>query len=264
MIRVEELAVELAGRPVLRGVTLAVEPGEIVALLGPNGAGKSTLLRAIAGLVPARGRIRLGADGRSARLAFMPQESVVLRGLSVLEVVLLGRLERLGFVVGAEDLAAARRALAAVGLEDLAGRAAAELSGGQRQMVYLAQALAAEPEIVLLDEPLAALDLRHQLEVAALVRRLVAERGLACLVVLHDLNLAARMADRLALLHEGRLLAAGPPEAMLRPQHLEALYGVETTLLEGPDGAPVVLPLRPIGRTPWAERPAHGAAGLRG
>lgn len=264
MIRVEDLTVTLGGRPVLRGVTLAVEAGEIVALLGPNGAGKSTLLRAIAGLVPARGRIRLGPDGEHARLAFMPQESSAPRGLSVLEVVLLGRLERLGFVVGAVDLEAARRALAAVGLEDLAARPVAELSGGQRQMVYLAQTLAADPRIVLLDEPLAALDLRHQLEVAALVRRLVGERGLACLVVLHDLNVAARMADRLALLHEGRILAAGPPEAMLRPRHLATLYGVEAAFLEGPDGAPVVLPLRPIGQAACAGPPAGTAAALRG
>lgn len=247
MIRVENLRVVLGGRPVLEGVSLTVAAGEIVALLGPNGAGKSTLVRAVAGLVPSRGRIALGPDGRGCRLAFMPQENAAPRGLSVLEVVLLGRLRRLGFAVGPADLEAAGRALAAVGLEPLAGREAATLSGGQRQMAYLAQALAAEPEAVLLDEPLSALDLRHALEVADLLRRLVRERRLACLVVLHDLNAAARMADRLVLVRDGRILAEGPAASILRPPNLAALYGVEAALLDGPDGAPVVLPLRPLG-----------------
>lgn len=248
MIRVAELSVVLAGRTVLNAVSLEVAAGEVVALLGPNGAGKSTLLRAIAGLVSARGEIRLGAAGNGARLAYMPQETAVPAALSVLEVVLLGRLRGLRWTVAGEDLAAAGRALAAVGLEELAARPLAELSGGQRQMVWLAQTLAADPELWLLDEPAAALDLRHQLEVAELVRHQVRARGIACLVVLHDLNLAARMADRLALLQGGRILATGPPSAILRPVPLAALYGVETARLEGPDGAPVILPLRPLDR----------------
>lgn len=246
MIRLVDVVVTLGGRPMLEGATLAVEAGEIVALLGPNGAGKSTLLRAVAGLVPARGVVQLGPEGRGARLAYMPQDISGPPGLSVLEVVLLGRLDRLTFAVGPDDLEAARRALAAAGLERLAGRSVTELSGGQRQMVYLAQTLAADPAILLLDEPVAALDLRHQLEVASLVRRLVREHGLACLAVLHDLNLAARIADRVALLHRGRVLACGPPAVMLKPRQLAELYGVEAALLDGPDGAPVVLPLRPI------------------
>ncbi len=245
MIAVRDLRVRLAGRPVLDGVELEVGAGEIVALLGPNGAGKSSLLRAIAGLVPAKGAIRLGAQGRGCRLAYMPQETMAPAGLTVLEVVLLGRLPGLRLAVGEEDLEAARAALAAVGLEAAAGRPIAELSGGQRQMVWLAQTLAAEPQVLLLDEPGAALDLCHQLEMAELVRRLVRERCLACLVVLHDPNLAARLADRIALLHTGRILATGPPAAMLDPWHLATLYEVEAALLDGPDGAPVVVPLRP-------------------
>lgn len=245
MIRVQELSVTLAGRRVLERIELEVTAGEIVALIGPNGAGKSTLLRAVAGLVASEGRIQLGIDGRGCRLAYMPQDLAAPR-LSVLEVVLLGRLDRLGFKVTGADLEAAWEALTAVGQEALARRTMAELSGGQRQMVYLAQALARRPEAVLLDEPLSALDLRHALEVADLLRRLVRERRLACLLVLHDLNAAARMADRLVLLRDGRILAQGPPPSMLRPQNLATLYGVEAAVLDGPDGAPVILPLRPL------------------
>lgn len=240
-------------RTVLEGVTLDLREGEVLGVIGPNGSGKTTLVRgATRVLEPAAGSVALLGrplreyDRRSlARtLAVVPQEGAPLFPFSVLETVLMGRapwLRPFAFE-GEEDLRAAREALLAVGAADLAGRDLAELSGGERQRVIVARALAQGTRVLLADEPTAHLDLRHAVGVFGLLRRLGAERGLAVLVVTHDVNLAALHCGRLALLSGGRVAAEGAPREVLRADLLEEAFGTPVSVELRPDGTPFVVP----------------------
>lgn len=223
-------------REVLRGVDLTVSRGELVVVLGPNGAGKSTLARACLGLLPlGAGEVFLAGQPLArwsrrelARLAaWVPQSAEVGSGFSALELVLMGRSPRLGWwgLPSRADLERARAALSELALAHLESRSLAELSGGERRLVWLARALAQEPDLLVLDEPTAFLDLRHQLEALVRVRARV-RQGLGALVVLHDLNLAAMFADRAVLLKEGAVLAAGPASEVLQTGKLEELFEV--------------------------------------
>lgn len=245
-----DLSVRYGARAAVRDVALTAEPGEVLAILGANGSGKTSLLRALAGVQKHTGSLRWQATARrpspGGGLGYMPQDNAVRAGLTAFEVVLLGRLRSLSFRVEEADLEAARGALAELDILALARQPIGELSGGQRQLVFLAQVLAADPAALLLDEPTSALDIAHQLRVLRLLRAATHRRGLTTLAVLHDLNAAARFADRIALMQAGRLVAIGPPRAVLTAASLRACYGVEVGVLEGPDGAPVVLPLHPV------------------
>ncbi|MBL8589767.1 MAG: ABC transporter ATP-binding protein [Methylobacteriaceae bacterium] len=244
----EKVGVGYDGRRVVAGVDLTIDDGEVVALIGPNGSGKSSLVRAAAGLLAHDGAIRFGAGPRAAaRIGYMPQDEGRRPALTALEVVLLGRMRGLGFRVADADLDAAEAMMAELAIAGFAERLVGELSGGQRQLVYLAQALVAEPDALLLDEPTSALDMRHQLDVLASVRRLTRSRGLACLLVLHDLNAAARFSDRIAVLHEGRLACCAPPEEALTAARIAEVFGVEAAIGRAPDGRPTVTPLAAIG-----------------
>jgi len=234
------------------GVDLLLEDGELLVVLGPNGSGKSTLLRLLAGLLaPDRGEVlldgaplgRLAARERARRLAVVPQALAALPETTVEAFVLDGRYARIDRWRGSqpEDHRAVREALAAAEVSELAGRALPDLSGGQRQRVLVARALAQQAPRLLVDEPTAALDLQHQLHVFELLQRLARE-GRAVLVVTHDANLASQFADRVALLHEGRLAALGPPRQVLRREVLEPVYGPHLHFGALPDGTPFVLP----------------------
>ena len=221
----------------VEGVDLAVGAGELVGVLGPNGAGKSTLVRLLSGvLAPERGEVRLGGDPlaslapreRARRLAVVPQEPAIELPFTALELVLLGRHPHLaGFAFESElDLERARAALGRTGVETLADRDVATLSSGERQRVILARALAQEAPVLLADEPASFLDLRHQVETFDLLRDL-ADAGRAVLVVLHDLNLAAEYCDRVVLLREGQVFAAGRAETTLTYANLTRVYDTE-------------------------------------
>lgn len=235
-------------------VSLALHPGEIVAVLGPNGSGKSTLLRALLGLLPsAAGTVHL--DGRpiaswprrdlADMVGALPQREEQAFPLTVAETVLLGRWARLGPVapVGSADRAAVQAALARCDVVELADRRIDTLSGGEWQRVRVARALVASPRLLLLDEPTAALDVGHEMELFELLRRLVAE-GLGVLVITHQLNLAARFADRLVLLDHGYTVAEGPPRDVLREDVVSAVFGWPVAVTTWCDGAPQVIPLR--------------------
>lgn len=239
MIAAEAVTIRAERRALLDVVSLVLVPGEVVAVVGPNGAGKSTLLRVMAGeAAPASGRVV--CDGRAlsawAPLALARRRAVVSQHVALAfpmtaaEVAGLGRLPWHGSAESARDEAAVATALAAAGVAHLAGRAHATLSGGERQRVQIARALAQldgapRPAALLLDEPTASLDARHAAALLVLLRRLAAG-GLAVMVVLHDLNEAAFVADRVAMLADGRLVACGPPGAVLTQAALEAVYAV--------------------------------------
>ncbi|APU15371.1 MULTISPECIES: heme ABC transporter ATP-binding protein [Actinoalloteichus] len=241
----EGVGVVIDGRPVLTDVELAVRPGEVLALVGPNGAGKSTLLSALAGLRrPDSGTVRLGEKPlRTLRprtvarsLAHVPQDTRLDFDFTARQVVLMGRHPHLGRFapLRAEDEGIADQALRTAGAERWADQEVTTLSGGERQLVHIAKALTQQPEVLLLDEPVAALDLRHQLHVLQLLRNLSTE-GTALVVVLHDLDQAARFCDRVALLHEGRVLADGTPEHVLTEQNIALAYQVRSVIRRDPD-----------------------------
>jgi iron complex transport system ATP-binding protein len=250
----EGVGVRLGGREILREVNLALLPGEIVTLAGPNGAGKTTLLRvASRALRPAAGRVclagrpvvSLSQRALARALAVVPQDASIVFPFRAGELVLMGRAPHLGLLgfESARDIERAREAMARVGIEHLADRSVLDLSGGERQLVLVARALAQEPRVLLLDEPTAHLDLRHQLAVQEQVRAFVG-RGGSALVVSHDLELAARTCDRLALLHKGAIHAVGAPREVLTPATLRQVFEVETEVVETAGGALALLPRR--------------------
>jgi len=238
------------GAPVLRDVGFAIGAGELVGLCGPNGAGKSTLLRLLLGLhTPSAGRVMLAGTplaGLSRRqiarhAALLPQDAPVDVPLSVREAVALGRLPHLGRLQAetAADVEAVTRALAATDTTALAERPLTELSGGERHRVHLARALAQEAPLLLLDEPIAGLDIAHQLAAMDLLRA-TATAGRAVLVALHDLALAGRRCDRILLLADGALDADAPPAAVLTRDTLARVFGVRADVRLDPTGRPVV------------------------
>ncbi len=246
--------------PALDAVSCHVAATELVAVVGPNGSGKTTLVRALSGLIAAeRGTVRihdrpLASWSRSelARvLGVVPQREDILFPLRVEEAVLLGRYARLGPLgaPGPADHAAVSAALDRCDARGLVGRSIDSLSGGEWQRVRLARALAQEPTALVLDEPTAALDVRHEMETLELIRKLV-DGGLAGLVITHHLNLAARFADRILLLSEGRLVAEGTPVDVLREDTLSRIFEWPVAVTAWCDGSPQVVPLRPGERAP--------------
>jgi len=240
-------------RAVLRGVDLALVPGEVVALLGPNGSGKTTLIRILTGqLQQDAGEVWLAGrpirawrrDALARRVAVLPQRLELPAGFRVSELVEMGRAPHARSLFGAtaEDERAVLRALTDADALDLADRTADDLSGGERQRVLVAMALAQEPELLLLDEPTVHLDLAHQVKLLHTIDRLRSQRGLAVLAVLHDLNLAAAFAPRIAILDGGRIAADGPPGEVLTPDQVQRVFGVAVMEVHGADGGRYVVP----------------------
>ncbi|WDZ86307.1 ABC transporter ATP-binding protein [Micromonospora cathayae] len=256
-VEVRGLHVSLDRVPILTGVDLTVAAGEWVTVIGPNGAGKSTLLRAVGGLLPATGDITLfGTPSVSLRrrerarvVATVAQSPVVPVGMSVLDYVLLGRtpyIPPLGRE-SAADLATVHEVLDRLDLAGFAHRELATLSGGERQRVFLARALAQGATLLLLDEPTSALDIGHQQEVLELVDQLRHAHGLTVLATMHDLSVAGEYADRLVLLAEGRVAAAGTPREVLTEDLLATHYRARVRVVDG-DHGPLVVPVRPSPR----------------
>jgi iron complex transport system ATP-binding protein len=250
MVRLDHVSVKLGGRRVVEGVSADLAGG-VIGLIGPNGAGKSTLVRAVAGLIPSEGAILI--DGmavtalplreRARRVAYLPQGQSVHWPLTVERLVALGRLPHLAPFArpGAEDAAAIEQAMARTELLDLRDRPIDELSGGERARVLLARALAVQAPLLLADEPLAALDPAHQIEVMSLLRD-EAARGATVIAVLHDLTIAARWCDRLLLIDDGRLVADGAPRDVLTAARIRSVYNV-TAFIGETDGEALIVPL---------------------
>jgi iron complex transport system ATP-binding protein len=246
LLNAQRLEFSYGRRPVLRGATLTLSPGEVVALLGPNGSGKSTLLRALLGQLSASGEIKWNTQPLSkwrrrdlARfVAYLPQSAAWEPDQTVADVLRLGRspyLQAFG-LESDRDMQVVHQVARTLALADLLDRHLDELSGGQRQRAFLGRCLAQEPKAMLLDEPNTHLDLRHQVEFGQLLTRLARESGLAVLMASHDLNLASQFADRLLLLHEGAIVADGKAGDVLKPDLLERVYGLPMQQVEHRNG----------------------------
>jgi iron complex transport system ATP-binding protein len=258
-IAVHDLEVDLDRTPILREVTCAIGSGGWLALLGPNGSGKTTLLRAIAGLIPYRGTVRLdgpAADAGSLRtlrprerarlIAYVPQTPTLPPDMKVTDYVLLGRTPHLSYLAGPgrADREAARRAAGLLDVTRFGERRLDTLSGGERQRVVLARALAQEPKIMLLDEPTSALDIGHQQNVLDLIDTLRRSSGVTVVTTLHDLTTAGQYAHELVLLKQGRVEAAGVPTAVLTEDRIAEVYAARVTVSTDAAGDTVVNPIR--------------------
>ncbi|NQV80984.1 MAG: ABC transporter ATP-binding protein [Alphaproteobacteria bacterium] len=236
---------------VLHGIDLAqIAPGKVTAVIGPNAAGKSTLFKCIAGLLRGQGAVlidgtavdAMAPEVRRRRLCYLPQEVPVNAVLTVFEAVLLARKQTANWRVADHDLAAVADTLADLGIESLASRHLGELSGGQKQLVSLAQAVVRAPDLLLLDEPTSALDLQHQVEVLDLIADITHRRKITTLIAIHDLNLAVRYADFFVVLKQGRVCAHGVPKVVLTESLIADVYGVNARVGHS-DGIMTVTPL---------------------
>ena len=246
-LQVQDVQVRLGGKPVVDGVSATFDSGTVTAILGPNGAGKSTLLKGLAGLRrPQAGQVALDHDdviamaprARARRIGVLPQTQEVAWAVEARILVGLGRTPFIGSSgLSLEDAAAIDRAMAAAGVVELADRDVTTLSGGERGRVLIARALAGEPEWLLADEPLTGLDPGHQLDAGDLFRKMAHDQGRGVVVTLHDLSLAARIADRIIVMAAGQVLADGPPGQALSPAVMEAAYGVRAQVTAGAGGA---------------------------
>jgi len=246
-----------AGEWVLEDFSLEIGAGEIVGLIGPNGSGKTTLLKLLAGLLhPQEGVVMLHDEDLASRsprqiarqIAVVHQESQILFPFTVVELVLMGRFPHL---VGwgwesPEDLRIACSAMEAMDVLHVANRTFQELSGGERQRVMIARALAQQPKILLLDEPTAFLDISHQMDIYAVLKRLNGEGGVTVVLVSHDLNLASQYSDQLVLLHEGRVFRVGSPSHVVTTEHIRTVYGCD-----------VLIDRHPVAGTPRVTLPAY-------
>jgi len=248
-IVVEGIGKEYDGKRVLDGVSFSLGKSEIVALVGPNGSGKSTLIKTLAGVHgQTTGSIRIdGTDIRKidpvelARcIGYVPQHFTYTLYSTVFETVLLGRRQHIRWSVSDEELSRVQHSLEALEMERMAGNYMDQLSGGERQKVFIARALAQDPKLFLFDEPTSALDIRYQIEVMETMRKLTWERGAGMIIAVHDLNLAYRYADTVIVLHEGKMAGYGKPQEILTPECINRVYGVDSFVVENGHGRFIV------------------------
>jgi len=236
MIEINGLSFSYNQKDVLREIDFSIEPGEIVSIIGPNGSGKSTLLRCMNRILKSRkGTISLFGKGieeirlreLSKLMGYVPQYESSSLSFTVFETIMMGRRPHIGWHVTDRDLKVVHDTLHHLQLDNHRHRRMDELSGGEKQRVLIARALAQEPSVMLLDEPTSNLDPKHQLEVFDLISNLSRKRGISIVCAIHDLHLAARFSDRIVMLKHGAIFAQGPPQTVMTPENLEAVYGIE-------------------------------------
>ncbi|MFZ2071577.1 MAG: ABC transporter ATP-binding protein [Halobacteriota archaeon] len=253
-LKIKDIEFSYASVPVLKDVSIELAESEMLSVVGPNGAGKSTLIRCIDRILkPQKGCILL--DERdikelsrlelAKKMGYIPQTTSQVFPATVLDTVLMGRRPHVGWRSGETDMEKALEMLQLMNIEEFAMRDINELSGGQQQKVFIARALTQEPAVLLLDEPTSNLDIRHQLEVMDIIKKIVIEKGISAIMAIHDLNLASRYADRIVMMHSGTIFSAGSPVSTLTSENIEHVYGVEVKV-NNHDGRPYIVPIRPV------------------
>ena len=250
-IEIKNLSFSYGSTKILDDINMQVEDSEIISLVGPNGSGKTTLIKCIDRILKAKGSILL--DGKeiekmsrqdiARQIGYVPQSSSTPLATTVFDTVLMGRRPHIGWRVTDADLEKVADVLEMLHLDDLAMRDFSQLSGGQKQKVLIARALAQEPAVLLLDEPTSNLDMLHQLEVMEIVSRTVKERKISAVMAIHDLNLASRFSDKLVMLKRGMVYAAGEPKALLNECNIGKVYGIEALVMNAL-GRPYIVPIR--------------------
>lgn len=253
-ITIEDLSFRYRSSPVLTDVNVDLGSSKILGLLGPNGSGKSTLLKCINQILKPKGRVimdgemiqNLSTPDIARRIGYVPQSELMGMSMTVFDAVLMGRRVHMGWKPAPHDLDLVSSVLREMSIESLALEDIWELSGGQRQKVFIARALAQEPDLLLLDEPTSSLDLRHQLETMDEIRLLVRRLGVSVIMAIHDINLAARYADTIAMISSGTISRIGDPLEILTPDTIRDVYGVESDFFYDRFGIPIVVPIRAI------------------
>lgn len=253
-LRINGIEFGYRSSPILKGIDMELDRSEVLAVLGPNGAGKSTLIKCIDRILePKKGSImidstevrRLQRNDLAKRMGYVPQSGTHAFPATVFDVVMMGRRPHSGWIDSDKDMEIVHETLCTLGLDGLALQDFNELSGGQKQKVIIARALVQEPEVLLLDEPTSSLDIRHQLEVMSLMRRIVSEKGISAIVAVHDLNLATKYADRVVMMKDGAIVAAGRPADIFTEENLREVYGVRA-IVRHEDSVPYIIAVEPL------------------
>ena len=254
MLKISNLSFGYGSQPILRNINLRFRPGKMTAVIGPNATGKSTLLKCISGILRGQGDILM--DGRNIKtlkaedlanqISYLSQEGCGRAVLSVFEVVLLGKVHSLSLKVNDSEVNCVLKILRQLGIENLASRNIGELSGGQRQMVFIALALVREPNILLLDEPTTSLDLHRELEMLELIKKLTITKNMTTVVTLHQLDMAARFADEIVVLSDGEVHSTGSPATVLTSSMLRTVYQVNAAIHQASDGVSHVMAMSSI------------------
>ncbi len=249
-LEIRNLYASYRGREVLRDINIVARSGEVLSIVGPNGAGKSTLLKCIAGIVkPRRGSIRyngvnltsLGERRRAKIVGYLPQYIPMIFPLTVYETIMLGRIHSFNVKPSKTDVDIVERIIKEFGLEDMRYRYINELSGGERQRIHLARIFAQDPQIMLLDEPEANLDVRYQLEILDRVRMWAKNSGRIAIMAIHDLNLAIKFSERVIVLNGGRVVADGKPSEVINTSLIEKVWGARLNIFVTSHGPRVVV-----------------------
>ena len=248
-LKIDGLSCSIKSKEILKDITVSFQQGEMAAVLGRNGAGKTTFIRCIADLIPHQGSIVLEEDGKKldrSSIAYLPQLEKITSSLTTFETILLGLTKKLSWKVSEAQLAKVSQVIRELKLDTFANTSVRSLSGGQKQLVFLAQSFVSEPKLLLLDEPTSALDVRHQLVVMETVHRYCKKRNAIALYVIHDLMLASRFSDAVLFLHNGVAHAFDTPEAVLKSATIDPIYQIESLIEKNSRGLTTMTPIKPL------------------
>ena len=267
-LTINHLSFSYSSSPILKGIDLALDLGEVLSIVGPNGSGKSTLLKCINRILKTKGNTvfvdgkdinKLNLKELSKIMGYVPQSSVSVFPFTVFDIVMMGRTPYIHWSPSEQDYEIVAETLDFLGLSDLAMRHFNELSGGEQQKVIIARALAQQPKILLLDEPTSNLDIKHQLEILCILKDLAQSKHCSIIVAMHDLNMASRFSDKMLMLKKGCIFAVGAPEKVLTEENIEAVYGIKAKVTKSIMGKPQVVPLEPISSKEVSETPSKFA-----